>query len=74
MPDGKPCPEVMLEHELIRFLRLDELGIKNPVNTLRYYRERGKLMATKIGGYNLYTRTAALRFLEAVTQKNGERT
>jgi len=74
MPNGKPCPEVMLESELIEFLRLKELGIKNPANTLRYYRERGKLRATNIGNFNVYTRTSAYEFLQELTKKNGERT
>ncbi len=73
MPDGngglQPCPEVMLECELIKFLRLEELGINNPVNTLRYYRERGKLLATTIGGRNVYTRKSACEFLEKMTRK-----
>jgi len=60
MPDGTPVPTVMLETDLIRFLRLDELGVRNPGNTLRYYRERGKLRATKIGNRNWYTIQAAL--------------
>jgi len=69
MPDGKPAPAVMLESDLIRFLRLKELGVKNPTGTLRYYRERGKLRATKIANRNCYTIEAALEFLEAVTDK-----
>ena len=69
MPNGVPAPEVMLESELITFLRLDELGIKNPVNTLRYYREHDKLHATKIGNRNVYTRTSALEFLQRLTKK-----
>lgn len=70
MPDGTTVPTVMLEEDLIRFLRLDELGIKKPKNTLRYYRERGKLRATRIGGRNCYTIQAALDFLEEMTIKN----
>lgn len=70
MPDGTPVPSVMLEADLIRFLRLNELGVKNPGNTLRYYRERGKLRATKIGNRNCYTVQAALEFLEEMTKKN----
>jgi len=70
MPNGTPVPEVMLESELIKFLRLEELGIKNPVITLRYYRERGKLQATPIGGRKAYTRRAACEFLEVMTKKN----
>ena len=74
MPDGKPVPELMLEGELIKFLRLGELGVKNPANTLRYYRERGLLRATRIGGRNAYSRTSACEFLAALTKRNGERT
>jgi hypothetical protein len=73
MPDKTPVPEVMVESELIQFLRLDALGIKNPVGTLRHYREIGKLQATRIGGYNVYTRTSALEFLQKITKKNGEK-
>jgi len=70
MPDGTPAPTVLLEKDLIRFLRLEELGVKNPINTLRYYRERGKLRATRIGNRNCYTVQAALEFLEIMTKKN----
>lgn len=70
MPDGQPCPEVMVEAELIKFLRLEELGCKNPKNTLRYYREQGKLKPTRIGNFNAYTRNAACEFLKELTQKN----
>ena len=69
MPDGTPAPTVMLEADLIRFLRLEELGVKNPGNTLRYYRERGKLRPTRIGNRNCYTVQAALNFLEELTKK-----
>jgi hypothetical protein len=69
MPDGAPVPVVMLEDELIQFLRLKELGIKKPANTLRYYRERGKLRATRIGNRNCYTVQAALDFLKEMTTK-----
>ena len=63
MPDGSPVPEVMLEAELVKFLRLEELGIRNPSNTLRYYRERGVLIATPIGNRLAYTRKSACEFL-----------
>ena len=69
MPDGKPAPTVLLEADLIKFLRLTELGIKNPANTLRYYREHGKLQATKIGNRNCYTIQTALEFLKEMTAK-----
>ncbi len=69
MADGTPVPEVMLEDELVKFLRLKELGIKKPANTLRYYRERGILKPTRIGNRNAYTRTSACEFLEKLTGK-----
>jgi len=74
MPNGVPVPELMLEAELITFLRLKELGVKNPANTLRYYREKGILQATRIGNFNTYTRTSACEFLRSLTGKNGKRT
>lgn len=70
MPDGSPCPTVLLEADLVRFLRLEELGIKHPANTLRYYREIGKLAATRIGNRNAYTLNSAMELLEALTKKN----
>jgi hypothetical protein len=74
MPDGTPAPAVMLEKDLILFLRLHELGVKNPAGTLRYYRELGKLRPTRIGRRNVYTVQAALEFLEVMTKTNSERT
>lgn len=73
MGDGSVVPELMLESELIKFLRLEELNIKNPANTLRYYREKGLLRPCRIGGRNAYTRSSALEFLEKLTGKNGKR-
>jgi len=71
LPDGDggfgPCPDVLTEEEAIRYLRLDIGGPKNPANTLRYYRERGKLRGTRIGNRIRYTRKALDAFLEAAT-------
>ena len=67
LPDGTPCPTVLTEADLITFLRLNELGISNPSGTLRYYREKGKLSATRIGGRNCYTVESAMEFLAAMT-------
>lgn len=74
MPDGTPAPAVLLEADLIHFLRLDELGIRNPANTLRYYREIGVLRPTKIGNRNVYTVQAAIEFLQKMTKKLEKRT
>jgi hypothetical protein len=72
MPDGRPVPAVMLEAELIKLLRLDELGVKNPENTLRYYRETHKLCPTRISGKNVYTVSAVMEFLDRLTKKSQE--
>ena len=72
-PDCEPVPSVLLEEDLIRFLRLRELGIKNPAGTLKYYRDKRLLSATKIGGRNCYTVQAALALLEALTDKKKKR-
>jgi len=53
MADGnggwQPTPALLTEAEAIRFLRLDIDGPAKPENTLRYYRQKGKLKGTQIG-------------------------
>lgn len=66
MPDGKPCPSVMTEAELIQFLRLDT-STSNPRNTLQYYKSLGLLKSARIGKLCLYTQAAVFEFLESVT-------
>ena len=71
LPDGNggftPCPEVLTEEEAIRFLRLDMNGLKNPANTLRYYRQEGKLKGTRISNRIYYTLKSLREFTEEVT-------
>ena len=66
----EPCPELLTEEQAIRFLRLDETGTKNPSNTLRYYRERGVLRATRIGNGLFYHKDNLVEFIEKQTNKN----
>ena len=73
MPDGTPAPTVLLEEDLIRFLRLRELNLANPENTLRYYRDKNMLQATRIGNRVCYTLPAVMTFLETVTDGNHKR-
>jgi len=72
LPDGNggfsPCPELLTEAEAIRYLRLDIDGPAKPENTLRYYREKGKLKATRIGKKLRYTRKALEEFLQKMTK------
>lgn len=71
MPDGRggfqPVPALLTESEAIWYLRLDIEGPAKPENTLRYYRQRGKLKATQVGKHIRYTRKALQEFLEKMT-------
>ena len=71
LPDGRggftPCPTVLTEEEAVRYLRLDLVGHKSPSDTLRYYRERKKLKATRIGRKLFYTRKSLDEFLDRMT-------
>jgi len=73
MPDGRPAPSVMVEDDVIKFCRLDQVGIGEPKNTLRYYREKGTLKATRIGRGTVYTIQSVLEFLETLTNLTYER-
>ena len=61
-------PLVILENELIKILRLTELGVKNPKRTLKHYRDKGTLKPTQLSGYNVYTRESINDFLKAQTK------
>ena len=65
--DYEPCPELLTEEQAIRFLRIDQTSTKNPSNTLRYYREKGRLKATRIGNKLFYSRTALIEFIHQQT-------
>lgn len=66
------CPELLTEDETIRYLRLDTIGHKNPSNTLRYYRSKHLLIATRIGKGVLYARKELDLFIDKMTQDNFE--
>ncbi|MCG3132883.1 MAG: hypothetical protein FLDDKLPJ_03749 [Phycisphaerae bacterium] len=71
LPDGNggfdPCPELLTEGEAVRYLRLDTTGVRDPRQSLRYYRERGLLRATKVGRCLRYRRVELERLLERLT-------
>ncbi len=73
MPDEnggvQPAKDVMTDEELIRYLRIDTFGLKNEMNTLRYYRRTGKLKSSKISNRNVTTIEQAIEFLKKL-QKN----
>ncbi len=69
LPDGNggftACPELLTGAEAIRYVRLE--GDRNPVRTLRYYRERGLLKATTVGRHLCYRRVELDAFLARLT-------
>ena len=65
-----PCPELLTEEEAIRYLRLDEINIEEPANTLRYYRKKGLLRATQVGKCIRYRRVELDQLLEKLTDVN----
>lgn len=64
----QPCPELLTEEEAIRYLRLDIDGPSKPVLTLRYYREKGLLRATRVGRKLRYRRVELDRLLQNLTR------
>lgn len=67
---AQPCPEVLTEDEAVRYLRLDLIDVKDPANTLRYYRKAGLLRATQLGKAVRYRRIELDRFLDRQTEDN----
>ena len=66
----EPCPELLTEKEAVRYLRLDEIDIEEPANTLRYYRKKGLLRATQVGKCIRYRRIELDCLLEKLTDVN----
>ena len=60
LPDGNgdfmPCPDLLTEDEAIRYLRLDIDACSDSKQTLKYYRDKGELIAIKVGKKNRYRR------------------
>ncbi len=65
-----PCPELLTEEEAIRYLRLDEVNIKDPAETLRRYREKGLLRGTQVSKRIFYRRVELDRLLDRLTEQN----
>jgi len=66
----QPCPELLTEQEAVRYLRLDVDGPARPEFTLRYYREKGLLKATRVGRRLRYRRVELDRLLDALTNQD----
>ncbi len=68
--DGTPVPDLLTEEEATKFLRLDTEQLKDPSNTLKYYREKGLLRPTRVGKTNKYLKKELLHFLDLLTSGN----
>lgn len=77
LPDGNggftPCPELLTEDEAIRYLRLDADGSSDPERTMKYYRDRGQLVAIKVGKWNRYRRQDLDNFLALKSEEKQRR-
>ena len=76
IPDGnggfQPCPELLTEQETIRYLRLDDGSAPEPERTLKYYRDKGELVAIKVGRKNRYRRQDLDAFLASKSEYKKE--
>lgn len=73
LPNGNggftPCPELLTEDEAIRYLRLDVNGPRNPIGTLKYYRDQGVLRGVRIGRNLRYPRKELDCMIEKLLSK-----
>lgn len=66
----RPVPDVLTADEAIRYLRLDQAGVKDPKLTLDRYRRRGLLRGTQISRIVVYLLDELRRFLREQTERN----
>ena len=64
--DSAPAADLLTQAETVRLLRLDQLGLKDPSETLRYLRRTRQLGYVKVAGKILIPRKA----IEAYLQKH----
>ena len=73
LPDGNggftPCPELLTEAEVVRYLRLDVNGPERPEGTIKYYRDQGVLHAVRIGRNLRYPRKELDSMVDRLLQK-----
>lgn len=70
-PDtGQPVPMVLTEPEVIRFMRLDLSGTKDPGRCLKRYRKLGLLDGVQIGKRLCYHLVDVLQCVERLKRNN----
>jgi hypothetical protein len=65
-------PELLTPVEAAQYLRLDELGTHTPgpaIRTLKFWRDKAELRATKYARHVWYRRSELDRFLTVKTEK-----
>lgn len=67
---GDPNPDLLTPDQAVRDLRLDEIKIKNPLETLDYYRKLEHLKATQVSKMLFYLRSELDAFLKKMTVVN----
>lgn len=74
LPDGNggftPCPYLLTESEAVRFLRIDQINVKNPGDSLRRYRDMGALRAVQISRSVFYPLPELKRFIDSQIKAN----
>ncbi len=61
-------PKLLTQEEVIGILRLDEIGLKYPKETLRYLRRTGQIGYVKVAGKVLIPRNAVEAYIERNTK------
>lgn len=69
LPDGRPAPMVLTATEVVKLLRLES---KNPLRTLKYYRDEGQLKGIIVGRKVRYRLIDVRRFLADKAGENGD--
>lgn len=64
----QPSADLLTAEQAIRYLRLDEIGLKNPHLALARYRYRGLLHGTRFAGRVWYLRSELDAFLRRCTE------
>jgi len=57
-------PELLTQQEAVKALRLDDMDIKNPKESLRYLRRTGQLTYFKVAGKIVIPRKAIKDYLD----------
>lgn len=69
MPDGSPAPSLMTEEEAIRFLRIDQTGVRFPRQTFQRYRSSGQIVGKMVGRCVRYPVEELQRFVKELPDR-----